>query len=130
MHDSVHNSLGDRTVILRIRIDSLVPAIRLELCEENRCSVMRQSLDNFKQVVRLLRSQTPDQPFIKNQQIHIPVRLDRFLKFAVRPGISQFIQKLWYPDITHGQELLACSFSECIGDIYSSGKTYAWYLNG
>jgi hypothetical protein len=48
MYNPVHNRLGHRAVIVRIRIDSLVPAVRLKLCAENRCPVMCPSLDNLK----------------------------------------------------------------------------------
>lgn len=79
MNNPVHNRLRDRTVILRIGVNPPVPAFSLKLSTENSRSMLRPRFDDLKQIVGLLRSETSDQPLVKNQQIDLLVALTTFL---------------------------------------------------
>ena len=58
MNNPVHNRLGDRTVILRIRVNSIVPAFCFKLSTEDSRPMLRPRFDDLKQIVGLLRSET------------------------------------------------------------------------
>ena len=51
MNNPVHDRLRDRTVILRIGVNPLVPAFSLKLSTENSRSMLRPRFDDLKQIV-------------------------------------------------------------------------------
>ena len=63
MNNPVHDRLGDRTVILRIWVNSLVPAFSLKLSAEDSRPMLCSRFNDLKQIVGLLGSKTSDQPF-------------------------------------------------------------------
>lgn len=55
---SCHNRLRDRTVILRIGVNPLVPAFCLKLSAEDSRPLLHPRLNDLEQIVGLLRSET------------------------------------------------------------------------
>ena len=45
--DPIHNSFRDWAVVVRIRVDPLVPAFSFILCAENDRAMLASSFDNF-----------------------------------------------------------------------------------
>ena len=65
MNNSIHYRLGDRTVILRIRVNPLVPAFSLKLRTEDSRPMLCPRFDDLKQIVGFLRSKTSSLLFIQ-----------------------------------------------------------------
>lgn len=65
MNNSIHYRLGDWTVILRIRVNPLVPAFSLKLRTEDSRPMLCPRFDDLKQVVGLFRSKTSSLLFIQ-----------------------------------------------------------------
>ena len=97
MHDPVHNRLGDRTVILRIRVNSLIPAFSLKLCAKDGRPMLCPRFNDLEQIVGFIWCQTSDQPLVKNQQIDLLVGFDRLLELIGGFCIAKLIKKLRHP---------------------------------
>ena len=117
MNNPVHNRLGDRTVILRIRVNPPVPAFSLKLSTENSRSMLRPRFDDLKQIVGLLRIETSDQPLVKNQQINLLVGFDHLLELIVCLGVAKLIKQLRHSYIPHREMLPASRLAKRTGKI-------------
>ena len=86
--------------------------------------------DDLKQIVGLLRSETPDQPLVKNQQIDLLVGFDRLLEFIGGFCIAKLIKKLRHPYVPDCQMLPASRFSKSAGKICLSvsARTFENYV--
>ena len=89
--NAVHNCLGDGTIRFRIGINTRIPAIRFVLRAENH-RAFATHLNNFQQLVRFLRSERTNQPFVQNQQVKFPVCSLQLLHFATATGNRNFVQ--------------------------------------
>ena len=114
--NSVNNRIRDRAVIVLVSIDSIVPTFSMVLRTENHRTVYAR-FNDFQQVIAFIRSQTANQPLIKNQQINLLVRLNDFSKFAVHLGNTQLIQKFRYLDISYCFEPAESGVTECTDDL-------------
>ena len=89
MNNPVHDRLRDRTVILRIGVNPLVPAFCLKLSTEDSRSMLCSRFDDLEQIVGLLGSETSDQPLVKNKQIDLLAGFDHFLELIVCLGAAK-----------------------------------------
>ena len=117
MNNPVHNRLRDRTVILRIRVHSLVPAFGLKLSTEDSRPMLCPCFDDLKQIVGLLRSETSDQPLVKNQQIDLLVCFDHLLELIVCLGVAKLIKQLRHSYIPHREMLPASRLAKRTGKL-------------
>ena len=117
MNNPVHNRLRDRTVILRIWVNSLVPAFCLKLSTEDSRPMLCSRFNNLKQIVGLLRSETSDQPLVKNQQIDLLVCFDHLLELIVCLGVAKLIKQLRHSYIPHREMLPASRLAKRTGKI-------------
>ena len=117
MNNTVHNRLGNRAVILRIRVNPLVPAFCLKLSTEDRRPMLCPRFDDLEQIVGLLGSETPDQPLVKNQQIDLLVGFDHLLELIVCLGLAKLIKQLGHPYIPHREMLPASRLTKRAGKI-------------
>ena len=65
----------------------------------------------------LLRSETSDQPFVKNQQINLLACFDHLLELIVCLGVAKLIKQLRHPYIPHREMLTTSRLAKRTGKI-------------
>ena len=71
----VNDCIRNRTIVVRIEVDAIIPALSLILSAEDH-RPLNASFDYFKQIIAFACCQFTDQSFIKYQKIDLLVIFD------------------------------------------------------
>lgn len=113
---SIYNWLKKYKTQKKLRVNTGGGELRKLLCAKDH-RLFVPCFDDLQQIVCIIRCQLEDKPFIEDQQINFPVRLDDLSEFSVRSCNGEFIKQLGKSYVAHRLVLAAGSISKSAGNI-------------